>query len=136
MHIEAVGKRTVATLVAGRPPVGMARIELVDGHAHLGQLSVLPEYGRLGIGTDLVQASIEWARERGYDELTLTTFADVPFNAPWYQRLGFRVVPEHDALGPELAGIVDQERDLTRLGTRVVMSISTSPEHEGGDHAR
>ena len=62
---------------------------------------------------------------RGYDELTLTTFADVPFNAPWYQRLGFRVVQGHDAVGPELAGIVDQERDLTRLGTRVVMSIWT-----------
>ena len=60
--IAALGDRTVATLVAGRPPVGMARIELVDGHAHLGQLSVLPEYGRLGLGTDLVQASIEWAR--------------------------------------------------------------------------
>jgi GNAT superfamily N-acetyltransferase len=132
--IAAIEQRTRATLVAGRPPVGIARLEVVDGHAHLGQVSVLPEYGRLGIGTDLVEASIEWARDNGYDVLTLTTFADVPFNARWYQRLGFRCVPDHEALGPQLAGIVDQERDLEPLGTRVVMSISTSPEQESDDH--
>ncbi len=43
--------RTAATLVAGCPPVGFARLETVDGHAHLGQLPVLPEYGRLGVGS-------------------------------------------------------------------------------------
>jgi ribosomal protein S18 acetylase RimI-like enzyme len=75
--------RTDITLVAGRPPVGFARLEVVDGHTHLGQLSVLPEYGRPGVGTSLVHAACQWSRRRGLRFLTLTTFADIPFNAPF-----------------------------------------------------
>lgn len=77
--------RTVATLVAGRPQVGFARLEVVDGHPHLGQLSVLAEYGRLGIGTSLVVAACDWARRRSHRLITLTAFADIPFNAPLYR---------------------------------------------------
>ena len=70
-------------------PVGYARVELVDDHAHLEQLTVDPAFGRRGIGAALVDAVAELARSRGDDELTLTTFRDVPFNAPYYRRLGF-----------------------------------------------
>jgi predicted N-acetyltransferase YhbS len=124
-------QRTVATLVAGRPPVGLARLESVDGHAHLGQLSVLPEYGGLGIGTSLVEAGAAWARRRGDRVLTLTTFADVPFNAPWYRRLGFQPLENPEQSGPELASIVAEERDLERLGPRVAMSLALSPNTGG-----
>jgi GNAT superfamily N-acetyltransferase len=134
--VASAVERTSAVLVAGRPPVGMARLELVDGHAHLGQLSVLPEYGRLGIGAALVEASVDWARRRGDGVLTLTTFADVPFNAPWYRRLGFRTVSDGLSLGPDLTRIVKEEQHLERLGTRVVMSIPTSPERESDDDGR
>jgi GNAT superfamily N-acetyltransferase len=111
--------RTLITLVAGRPPVGFARLELVDGHTHVGQLSVLPEYGRLGIGASLMEASCRWAAERGDCIITLTTFVDVPFNAPWYRRLGFEELPEpHEA---ELSRAVADERELAELSPRVVM---------------
>jgi ribosomal protein S18 acetylase RimI-like enzyme len=111
--------RTFATLVVGRPPVGFARLEQVDGHAHIGQLSVLPEYGGLGLGRDLVEASCRLAEERGDAVITLTTFAEVPFNAPWYRRLGFA-----DLSGPltgELGTVLADESDLTSYGTRLVM---------------
>lgn len=113
--------RTAATLVAGRPPVGFARIEIVDGHSHLGQLSVLPEYGRLGIGTSLVVAACDWARRRGHRLITLTTFADIPFNAPFYRRLGFRQLGEEE-LGPDLSEVLFDEADLERFGRRITMA--------------
>jgi GNAT superfamily N-acetyltransferase len=77
-------------------PVGYAMVGLVDGHAHLEQLSVLPEHGGRGIGTALLEAVAEWATARGVAEVTLTTFRDVAFNAPLYARRGFSVVDEPD----------------------------------------
>jgi len=111
--------RTFATLVVGRPPVGFARLEQVDSHAHLGQLSVLREYGGLGLGRDLVGASCRLAEERGDGVITLTTFAEVPFNAPWYRRLGFADLSR--PLTGELAMVMADESDLARYGRRVVM---------------
>jgi ribosomal protein S18 acetylase RimI-like enzyme len=122
-HPEAIAAeraRTVAVLVAGRPSIGFSRLELVDGHAHIGQLSVLSEYGRLGIGASLVEASCQWASRHGNRLITLTTFVEVPFNAPWYRRIGFRELP--DALDFELAEVVAQEADLAAFGARVVMA--------------
>lgn len=75
-------------------PIGYAMVELVDQHAHLGQMSVLPEHGRQGIGTQLLDAVAGWAKGRGHAEVTLTTFRDVPFNAPLYEKRGYEVVPE------------------------------------------
>ena len=35
--------------------VGFAMADIVDGQAHLDEMNVLPDYGRRGIGTQLVQ---------------------------------------------------------------------------------
>src|SRR5205807_1162414 len=71
-------------LVANAPhPVGFAFLNKLDGHAHLGGLAVHPDYGRRGIGTALLRRSRVWAEEQGYRAITLTTFADVPWNAPF-----------------------------------------------------
>jgi GNAT superfamily N-acetyltransferase len=77
-------------------PVGYARVELVDGHAHLEQLSVLPDHGGQGIGTALLDAVCDWARARGDEAVTLTTFRDVPFNAPLYAKRGFEELADAD----------------------------------------
>jgi ribosomal protein S18 acetylase RimI-like enzyme len=116
---QAEVARTTGTLVAGRPPFGFARLEQVDGHAHLGQLSVLAEYGRLGVGRALVEAACDVARRRGDRLITLTTFADVPFNAAWYRRLGFEDMPE--PLSPDLAQVVADESELATRAPRVTM---------------
>ena len=112
--------RTAATLVVGRPPVGFCRLEIVDGHTHIGQLSVLPEYGRRGLGRSLIESACRWARGRGDDLITLTTFAHIPFNGPFYRRVGFADVT--GPTGPELADLVAHEADLARLGPRVTMA--------------
>lgn len=117
--------RTRCTLVAGRPAVGFCRVEVVDGHAHIGQVSVVPEVGGLGIGTELVEEACRWATQEGYGAVTLTTFTDPPFNAPWYRRLGF--VPVDPPYGPELSEVVAGEADLAALGPRVVMVRRVGP---------
>ncbi len=107
-------------LVAGEPPVGFACVELVDDAAHLWQLSVHPGAGRRGLGTSLVEAVCRWAAERGLPAVTLTTYRDVPWNGPFYGRLGFR---EIDELTPGLAYIRQHERAIgdDDFGPRIAM---------------
>ncbi|MEY9862549.1 GNAT superfamily N-acetyltransferase [Catenulispora sp. GAS73] len=115
-----------AVLVVGRPPVGFARLELVGGVPHLEQLSVDPAFGRRGLGTALVRACCDWAARAGFAELTLTTFAQVPFNAPFYARLGFTVIDDA-ALPAGLAQLRRREAEigLDALGPRVAMRWAT-----------
>ncbi len=111
-----------AVFVVGEPAVGFVSIELVDGTAHVDQVSVLPEHGRRGIGRALLEAAVGWAAAAGYPELTLTTFRDVPFNAPFYRTLGFRELTD---LSPGLAAIRLHERStgFDGFGPRVVMRL-------------
>ncbi len=76
-------------LVAGTPTVGFAQVLEIEGDAHLQMLAVRRDHGRQGIGTALVGAAKAEARARGFRRLTLSTFRDVPWNAPFYARLGF-----------------------------------------------
>ncbi|WP_370618892.1 GNAT family N-acetyltransferase [Mumia sp. Pv 4-285] len=92
---ESVDRGTTWVEVDGDgSPVAFASVGIVDGCAHLEQLSVHPSCARQGIGRALVDAVEVWARDHGLTVMTLTTFADVPWNAPYYRRLGFDVVPE------------------------------------------
>lgn len=71
-------------------------LEQVDGAAHIEQVTVHPVHARRGIGAQLIVVADSWARERGLPAVTLTTFRDVPWNAPYYERLGFRVFLPRD----------------------------------------
>lgn len=102
-------------------PVGFAFVEMVDGLAHLDELDVHPDHGRRGLGAALVETVVAWAGSQGLAGVTLTTFRDVPWNMPFYARLGFRPLRDSE-LTPELREVVAAE---TRRGLppekRVVM---------------
>ena len=82
---------------------------VVADAAHIEQVSVDPRYARQRIGRRLIEAAAEWARAQGLEQLTLTTFAHVPWNAPYYETLGFAVIDEREQ-APELRAIRDLER--------------------------
>ncbi len=107
-------------------PVGFALVTILDGQPHLNELDVIPEHGRKGIGTRLLWTVCGWARDAGYASVTLSTFRDIPWNAPFYERHGFRVVdPAH--LLPEHRELVTAERARgLRTDLRVVMECRTS----------
>ncbi|WP_067142776.1 GNAT family N-acetyltransferase [Microtetraspora malaysiensis] len=107
-------------IVADRPPVGFALLGQVDGLTHLDQLAVDPDHQGQGVGTRLIEAVCDAAAATS-DAITLTTFRDVPWNAPWYARRGFEVLPPEN-WGPELRALVEHERALgLEIAPRVVM---------------
>src|SRR5687768_15875860 len=89
--------------------VGYVHVDVVDHALHVEQVSVVPEAAGRRIGAALLDRAAEHARSLGLSRLTLTTFRDVPWNAPYYRRLGFT---ELDELGPELAVLVERERQV------------------------
>jgi GNAT superfamily N-acetyltransferase/plasmid stabilization system protein ParE len=125
---QTAQQRAVAwrVLVVGDPVAGFAVLERVDGDVHLEQLSVHPSAGRRGLGTALLDAAVQTAREAGAARVTLTTYADVPWNAPWYAARGFTEVTDP---GPELAALVAHEAaaGLAASGPRVVMARPLTP---------
>ncbi|MET8884249.1 GNAT family N-acetyltransferase [Streptomyces rubiginosohelvolus] len=78
----------------GDRPLGYVLADPVDDALHIEQVSVDPAAARRGIGRDLISHLAALAARRGMTALTLTTFTDVPWNAPYYARIGFRVLAE------------------------------------------
>ncbi|GAB7038544.1 MULTISPECIES: GNAT family N-acetyltransferase [Catenuloplanes] len=103
-------------------PAGYLLAARVDGAAHVEQVTVHPDHAGQRIGAALIDRCAAWGRSWGARRTTLTTFADVPWNAPYYERLGFTVVPAR-ALTPGLAAIraAEAARGLDRW-PRVAMS--------------
>lgn len=89
-------------------PVGYLIADRVDGNLHVEQVSVHPDSAHRRIGRALLEHLAERATAEGAPALTLTTFTDVPWNAPYYARLGFRALAEN-GLGPGLRDIRDRE---------------------------
>jgi ribosomal protein S18 acetylase RimI-like enzyme len=109
-----------AVFLAGAPTVGFAELGEVDGEAYLAELAVIPGQMRRGYGTALVEACCDWALEHGYQAMTLTTFADIAWNAPFYRRLGFTEVTELTA-GFVAVRAREQQVGLDAVGRRIVM---------------
>ncbi|GHJ15638.1 GNAT family N-acetyltransferase [Micromonospora sp. AKA38] len=107
---QRAGRLRVAVDAADRP-IAFALVDLVDGAAHVQQLSVDPAYARRGIGRGLLDEVAGWAAAEGWPALTLTTFRSVPWNAPYYARCGFRELAEAE-LSPGLAGFLAAEAAL------------------------
>lgn len=113
--------------VLGAPAAAYLVVDVLDGVAHIEQVSVHPDAAGQGLGARLIEHVMTWASGHGHDRVTLTTFADVPWNAPYYERLGFIVLAEHD-LGPELRQRVDEEHAHgLRREERVAMYRPVSP---------
>lgn len=122
--------RQSATLVAADGDdgvLGFAIARPIDAMLHLQELAVDPAHGRRGIGSALVRAVIERASGMGLGGVSLTTFRHVPFNAPFYARLGFRELRPQDAAAGLLAAFRAEIPAGIAASTRLIMVL----RHEG-----
>jgi GNAT superfamily N-acetyltransferase len=101
------GRAWVTADDSGRP-VAYLLADPVDGNLHVEQVSVHPAVARRGLGRALLDHVAGLAAADGLPALTLTTFRDVPWNAPYYERCGFRRLDDA-ALTPGLREIRRRE---------------------------
>jgi GNAT superfamily N-acetyltransferase len=112
-------------------PVGFARVGRLAGAAHLEEIDVHPAHGRRGIGTALVETVCRWAYAEGLSAVTLTTFRDVPWNAPFYSRLGFRIVAPRELSAAAAARVREEAGPGVDPRTRVFMRFDTGAARTG-----
>ncbi len=103
--------------------IGFAFLSEKCGQIHLCEISVHPDHGRQGLGTNLLKNVIIWANNEKYSRLTLTTFRHLPWNAPFYTKLGFKVI-EQPELSFCLNQLLDEESKGLDKSKRVLMSLN------------
>lgn len=114
-----------AIMVVDAPPASVAGFVAVfplDEEAFVAQLSVRRANQGRGLGRRLMLSAEQWARDQEFAGLTLTTFRDVAWNAPFYASLGFSEVAA-DATRPGLKAEREHEtaRGLDAVGPRIAM---------------
>ncbi|KRE23118.1 GNAT family N-acetyltransferase [Agromyces sp. Soil535] len=123
-HCIARGDAWIMTTDDGSP-VAYLLLEGVDDALHVEQVTVHPSYARRGYGAQLLEVARRRSVESDVAVMTLTTFRDVPWNAPYYLRLGWTELPT-SKWGPELAKKVESEAAHGLAAwTRVVMHRRT-----------
>ncbi|NLE03365.1 MAG: GNAT family N-acetyltransferase, partial [Crenarchaeota archaeon] len=73
-------------------PVGFTLTSLLGKIGHIEEIVVLPEHGRKGLGTALLNTIDKWANSKSLETVVLTTFSHIPWNAPYYLKKGFKIL--------------------------------------------
>ena len=89
-------------------PAGFLAAKILDGCAYIHEISVNPDHQGKKIGKKLIDHFCAWAASRGYPCMTLSTFSNVPWNGPYYAKLGFTEIDGKD-LGPEHRSVREAE---------------------------
>ncbi len=102
-------------------PVGFVFTRDIDDLTYFGQLSVVPEAQNRGIGSALLKVAVEAAKNDNKRGLALITYADIPWNAPYYAKHGFRALERHE-MGAELLALAQEdEKEWALFSPRLVM---------------
>jgi GNAT superfamily N-acetyltransferase len=70
--------------------------EFLPRSLHIDQVTVHPDAARRGLGALMIESVSADPRSKRLGLLTLTSFKDVPWNAPYYRRIGFVDIDEPD----------------------------------------
>ena len=103
-------------------PIGFLRASAHPDAVHLDEVSVAVGHGGRGAGRALVEAFLAGARAAGHARATLTTFAHVPWNGPFYRSCGFEELAP-GAAGERLEALLAAEAEVG-LGGRVAMGAA------------
>jgi len=90
--LAAIGAQLMWVAIEAGQPIGFMFAEPCAKSLCARELSVAAPHQQQGHGSKLMQTLIAAARRRGHQQLILTTDRGLPWNAPFYKRLGFKIV--------------------------------------------
>jgi len=109
-HLRCLEEGFVLIAERQQAPIGFVLVRPIDGRAHILETAVALRAQGQGVGRAMIAEAERIARERGYTAATLTTFRDVAWNGPFYERLGYRTI-EPDEHRPELRAVIAREAE-------------------------
>ena len=110
LHQNYIQSRNSWVAVHDEIPVGFINGVEYNNTFHICELSVSEAWQSQGVGRALLNAVEQIMRNRGIAFMTLTTFKEVPWNAPFYEKLGYVTLLEKD-LSIFLMDILDEEAE-------------------------
>jgi GNAT superfamily N-acetyltransferase len=124
MHFALIEAGTNWVAVDGDDhPLGFLSAEIAGRQLHICEISVDHLHQGFGLGRKLIDYAVDAATRLGLDAVTLTTFRTIPWNCPFYERLGFRVLGEEE-LSPRLHDLLDlEDAHGLRRDTRCAMQF-------------
>lgn len=126
LRFTAQGTHWVA-VKADNEPLGFLVAERFDNEFHIWELAVRFDCQGQGIGRALLDHACAFAASTGLAAATLTTFRDVPWNAPFYGRCGFAAL-EKAVIGARLEQVFAHEEKLgLPVDSRCAMRRITVP---------
>ena len=100
--------------------------ERFGAELHVWELAVAQPIQRRRLGRRLLDTAQDVARKQALAALTLTTFLNVAWNAPFYARYGFKIL-DTDDLGERLKGVLHAE-SLRGLPDRCAMRMTLATQ--------
>ncbi len=110
--------------------VGFAVAEPRGQAYHLFLIAVWPQWGRQGIGGALLNQIGRDAIEKNLEKITLTTFSNIEWNAPYYKKKGFVTVFDFKSC-PYLREILEAEAKegfTNRVAMELVLWINSKQQ--------
>ena len=103
VYIEDFGKEDDWCLVAEikEKIIGAVWVRIMDDYGHIDDetpsfaISLYEEYRNLGIGTALMEAMLQFLREKGYKQTSLS-LQKVNYAVCMYQKAGFEIIDENE----------------------------------------
>lgn len=106
--VEELTESIVEQPIAKERVVGFVVTKFLVESCFVVELDVHPDYWRRGVGSALMKACCDGAKMQGFEQMRLTTFQKIPWNIPFYQKLGFSIFP-FERLSQEMQAIVQHE---------------------------
>jgi hypothetical protein len=123
------GRLYIAALADGGP-AGFLYWSMMDGFAYIEEVSVGAEHRGNRLGARMIE---RLARDVAQltDAITLATFRHVPWNAPYYARLGFVECNVSDLGTDHVQAWQDQQADGLDMSRRLFMKKPLGPPDSG-----
>jgi GNAT superfamily N-acetyltransferase len=107
-HLPSIARSTLWVAEEAGDVIGFLTADIAGDELHIDEFNVRLDRQAQGIGRQLIAAAVNDARSRMLEAVTLTTFRAVPWNGPFYEGTGFKVLSGRD-ISPRLQAILDRE---------------------------
>ncbi|CAE6723414.1 hypothetical protein R69746_01692 [Paraburkholderia aspalathi] len=96
VHRKIDSQQIIVAVEIDETCVGFVMFEPQPARFYVQELDVLSSHAGQRIGAALIEQVAQLARAQQITQLILSTFREVPWNAPYYRQLGFRDIKEAD----------------------------------------
>jgi GNAT superfamily N-acetyltransferase len=121
---EAIGQQTLWVACLDNNPVAFALCDIFGNKIFLEEIAVMTEHGRRGLASRLIETACEWALNQGLVAMELSTFDTIPWNAPFYKKLGFEMLTSNQWTEDLMDVRYNEQKVGLPLEKRVIMRLN------------